>query len=244
MSVSRWLKNNCVIRWLFQSVFITGDNVRLCVQAPVIGAMLPVHAGVALDAGCGSGEYTRALLLPRADHVAGMDFNPASLMRLQSRLGPMEADKCALINASLTRLPFADASFDTALCTEVIEHIEDDALAVEELCRVLRPGGTLIVSVPVPPPAIEDPAHVRDGYTPEQMCLLLEQNGFTVTTHRTCMFGLSRRALRLMSWASHRLHVPLPLMVLCWIERLLGPVAPGRELPFDVVVAAIKKRRA
>jgi ubiquinone/menaquinone biosynthesis C-methylase UbiE len=233
-----------VVRWLFQNVLITGDNVRLCVQAPVIGAMLPVHAGVALDAGCGSGEYTRALLLPRADYVAAMDFNPESLGRLQSRLGPKEGGKCALVNGSLTRLPFADGSFDTALCTEVIEHIEDDASAVRELCRVLCPGGTLIVSVPVPPPAIEDPAHVREGYTPEQMRLLLEHNGFTVTTHRTCMFALSRRALRLMSWSSQRLHVPPPLMVLCWIERLLGAGAPGRDLPFDVVVAAIKKPRA
>ncbi len=244
MSVSRWLKNNHLVRWLFQNVFITGDNIRLCVQRPVIDALLPIHAGVALDAGCGSGEYTRGLLLPRADHVAGMDFSAESLQRLQSRLSVQDAGRCGLVNGSLTELPFADESFDTALCTEVIEHIEDDALAVRELCRVLREHGTLVVSVPVPPPAIEDPAHVRDGYTPEQMCRLLEENGFRVTAQRTCMFGLSRKALGLMSWFHHRLRIPPPLMILCLLERWLGLYAPGANLPFDVVVAAVKKRRA
>ncbi len=66
MSWLRKVRNNALTRWLFHSIFVTGDNVRLCVQKPVIGRLLPVRAGRALDAGAGSGEYTRGLLLPRA----------------------------------------------------------------------------------------------------------------------------------------------------------------------------------
>lgn len=48
----------------------------------------------------------------------------------------------------LLRLPFPDASFDAVLCTEVIEHTADPRTAVSELCRVLAPGGDLVLTVP------------------------------------------------------------------------------------------------
>jgi len=52
------------------------------------------------------------------------------------------------VNASLTELPFADNSFDLICAFDVIEHIEDDALAVAEMHRVLKPGGHYFVTVP------------------------------------------------------------------------------------------------
>jgi SAM-dependent methyltransferase len=45
-------------------------------------------------------------------------------------------------------IPFPDASFDNALCAEVLEHVEDPAGLIAEMLRVLRPGGTLLVTVP------------------------------------------------------------------------------------------------
>lgn len=51
--------------------------------------------------------------------------------------------------ADLTALPFADASFDIAICSHVLEHIEDDRAAMRELFRVLRPGGRAVVMVPI-----------------------------------------------------------------------------------------------
>ena len=49
---------------------------------------------------------------------------------------------------SITEMSFAPASFDCVLCSEVLEHIPDDAKAVSELRRVLKPGGVLVVTVP------------------------------------------------------------------------------------------------
>jgi SAM-dependent methyltransferase len=45
-------------------------------------------------------------------------------------------------------LPFADGEFDRVVAAEVLEHIPDDRIAIAELARVLRPGGTLAVTVP------------------------------------------------------------------------------------------------
>ncbi|HSC26189.1 MAG TPA: class I SAM-dependent methyltransferase [Vicinamibacterales bacterium] len=93
---------------------------------------LPASTRV-LDAGCGEGvlvdEYADRL------RIEGLDPNYSS--------GRVR-------RGSLTSLPYADASFDRALCLDVLEHLtfEEQPLALEELRRVLRPGGKLLVSVP------------------------------------------------------------------------------------------------
>jgi SAM-dependent methyltransferase len=50
--------------------------------------------------------------------------------------------------ADINRLPFADTSFDCVICSEVLEHIPDHEAAVKELIRILKPEGTLVISVP------------------------------------------------------------------------------------------------
>ncbi|HJR66837.1 MAG TPA: methyltransferase domain-containing protein [Gemmatimonadaceae bacterium] len=61
--------------------------------------------------------------------------------------------------ADLTRLPWADDTFDVLMCNHVLEHIPDDLRAMDELFRVLRPGGWGLVLVPFSPsrPTSEDP---------------------------------------------------------------------------------------
>jgi hypothetical protein len=60
------------------------------------------------------------------------------------------------VHADITRLPFADESFDLAVCSHVLEHVEDDVAAMRELRRVLRPGGSVLVLVPQAPVAETD----------------------------------------------------------------------------------------
>lgn len=59
---------------------------------------------------------------------------------LESPLADVKADIC--------NLPFADNSFDMILCNHVLEHIPDDTKAMQELCRILRPGGMGIFQIP------------------------------------------------------------------------------------------------
>jgi SAM-dependent methyltransferase len=53
------------------------------------------------------------------------------------------------VAADLERLPFEDASFDRVLCVHVLEHVRDDAAALLELHRILRPGGEALIMVPL-----------------------------------------------------------------------------------------------
>ena len=55
----------------------------------------------------------------------------------------------ATVRADLCNLPFEEEQFDLILCNHVLEHIEDDLKAMQELFRVLKKGGTLIAQVPI-----------------------------------------------------------------------------------------------
>jgi dolichol-phosphate mannosyltransferase len=89
-----------------------------------------------LDIGCGSSRII--LDLPEA---VGMDVLQPKLRWLQPR-----HDK--LVRASCFSLPFKDESFDVVINSEVIEHVPDDPVIMEEMWRVLRPGGKLILGTP------------------------------------------------------------------------------------------------
>lgn len=90
--------------------------------------------GVLLDVGCGGQPY-RALFQPHVERYVGVD-TPASV---RSRV-----DAAAVAS----QLPFADATFDTILCTEVLEHLSDPSAGVSEMARTLRRGGYLILTTP------------------------------------------------------------------------------------------------
>lgn len=94
----------------------------------------------ALDVGCGVGA-NYPILAAKADHVHGVDIAPDAVAFASSK-GYKE-----VIVGSVESLPNPSHSADLVLCTDVLEHV-DDVQAIAEIHRVLRPGGTLIVTVP------------------------------------------------------------------------------------------------
>jgi len=97
---------------------------------------LTPRGGRVLDVGCGSSR----ILFDLPDAI-GVDILLRKLRYVRSR-HPKVAQ------ASIFALPFADAAFDTVICSEVIEHVPDDPSVLGELARVLRPGGTLVLGTP------------------------------------------------------------------------------------------------
>ncbi len=97
---------------------------------------------VILDIGCGDGEATA--LLPRGEHtVVGVDWSMMALRHAKG-LG------LTVVRGGLDApgLPIADGGADLVILSEVIEHIVDTDSAIDEIHRVLRPGGTLLLSTP------------------------------------------------------------------------------------------------
>jgi glycosyltransferase involved in cell wall biosynthesis/ubiquinone/menaquinone biosynthesis C-methylase UbiE len=96
-----------------------------------------------LDAGCGMGFYLMAMARLRRLNLVGLDEWWERLVWART-----EAVPAGLLSGDLYRLPFAGASFEAALLSEVLEHVDDEQAALSELHRVLKPGGVLAISVP------------------------------------------------------------------------------------------------
>lgn len=92
-----------------------------------------------LDIGCGEGQIARVAARAGADFVAGVDPTNAQVHEARRRAGgPCYA------RADAATLPFADASFDTAIACLVFEHIVAVDSAIDEIGRVLQPGGRFL----------------------------------------------------------------------------------------------------
>lgn len=95
-----------------------------------------------LEVGCGYGRISEVLLSCPGIRWVGVDQSPdmlrACLQNLEGSFFPCRADA--------GRLPFQDGAFDAVLCNGVLMHLRDPGSALAELCRVLRPGGRLVVS--------------------------------------------------------------------------------------------------
>jgi ubiquinone/menaquinone biosynthesis C-methylase UbiE len=91
-----------------------------------------------LDVGCGKGRFARVLAErhPLA-RIWGLDISEAML-----KFAPPGIRVCA---GSMTELPFPDGAFDAAYATESLEHAVEIPAAVSEMCRVLKPGGRLVI---------------------------------------------------------------------------------------------------
>ena len=107
-------------------------------------AAAPMAKRRVLDCGCGAGEYVRALLALGAD-AHGVEFDAGKVAAGKLQLGE---DAARIAVGDLEALAFPDASFDLALLNEVLEHVPDDAAALREVRRVLRPDGRLVVLSP------------------------------------------------------------------------------------------------
>ena len=126
----------------------------------------PVRPGHrVLDLGCGGGRHAFEVYRRGADVVA-FDLDPAELAPVRGMFGAMRAageagqeGGAAAISGDATAMPFGDGMFDRVIAAEVLEHIGDDQRAMNELARVLRPGGLAAITVP--------------AFLPERVCWAL-----------------------------------------------------------------------
>ena len=127
-----------------------------------------------LDMGCGGGRHAFAALR-RGARVVAFDADDSELKQVHGTITAMieagEIDPSAqsvAVQGDALALPFDDGAFDRIIAAEVLEHIPDDVTAVNELVRVLAPGGRIAVTVPAQFPerinwALDDEYHDFPG---------------------------------------------------------------------------------
>jgi SAM-dependent methyltransferase len=207
------------------------DEGRRIVQRPLLQSLLK-RAGDdsgrlkhVLNAGAGEGLYSDLLLaIPGVEQLTEIDVSYGTHARR-----PHDTRQ-KIVAASLTAVPIADGAVDLILCSEVLEHITDDGCALDELRRVLAPGGWVLISVPTPP-AVYDPAHVREGYTGDELARMLTARGLDVIETRFCMRYMFRLVLDL--WRRHGRMSRGVICALAYLDRVC-PLG----LPMDVIILA------
>uniref|UniRef100_A0A7C4MKI4 Class I SAM-dependent methyltransferase n=1 Tax=Desulfatirhabdium butyrativorans TaxID=340467 RepID=A0A7C4MKI4_9BACT len=174
------------------------------------------HATV-LDIGCGSGRHLTAVLARPGARVIGLDLCRDDLKKAAERICIHEAfgwevsGRWLLAQANGCFLPVATKAVDAVILSEVLEHVPDDAGLLQEVNRVLKPGGFLGVSVP--------------RFFPEWICWRLSR-AYRTTPGGHIRIYPRKRLLSLLRQAgfqpfgcsyAHSLHVPF-----WWLKCLVG----------------------
>ena len=152
----------------------------------------------ALDLGCGQGRHAFELYR-RGAHVVAFDQNVADLAEVEAMFGAMALEGegapggAETVRGDALALPFDDGHFDRLVVAEILEHVPNDRGAVAEAVRVLRPGGTIAVTVPRAWPEricwqLSDAYHEVEGghvriYRRDQLAGQLTQAGLDITGH-------------------------------------------------------------
>ena len=127
-----------------------------------------------IDVGCGAGRHSFEAYRRGADVIA-FDQNASDLNDVDEILQAMKdqgevpaSARAEAVKGDALDLPFADGAFDCVIASEILEHVPEDGRAIAELARVLKPGGTLAVTVPRWLPervcwALSDEYHANEG---------------------------------------------------------------------------------
>ncbi len=134
------------------------DATRLAVGHEIILGCLadhekPLHELRVLDAGCGTGAYSAALV-ERVAHIDALDLSQGMLAQARAKLaGHAQAGRIGFHQGSITELPFEDGAFDAVSINQVVHHLGDAGedfvrlrQVIGEFARVLRPGGVLVMN--------------------------------------------------------------------------------------------------
>lgn len=191
---------------------VSAYDIATLDKIPVIKRLVPSEgAGLALDIGIGTGYTTRAVLGERP--TVCVDLHAPNLVYYRGRGW---ADPLCVVSPA-SSLPFETGTFRFILCSEVLEHLEDDDDAVSEIARVLADDGRAIITVPYtglgftgflelcgiktvhdfPGPE----RHVRPGYDEASLGLLLARHGLEIESCSYYLRLFTKLAVDLVSLA-------------------------------------------
>jgi len=145
---------------------IPSDNVIHQRLSKAYEVAVPYIQGDVLELGCGEGRGID-LISPKASSYLGLDKIEVIINRLKNKYPKLNFE-----SGSFPPVQIKDNSFDTIVTFQVIEHIKHDRLFLEEIYRLLKPGGTALISTPnIKMTLSRNPWHERE-YTSEELTTL------------------------------------------------------------------------
>ena len=168
----------------------------------ILTNLLDPEARRILDLGCAAGHFSAKIQasLPHAE-VVGVDVYEPFVQLFRKR-----HPRVSCVCADAHHLPFTKGRFDAVVLSEVLDHVVDPRVVLSEVKRVLRPGGTLIISldelsfvfrivwwfwIRVDPGKVWWGAHLHH-FTSESFERLLTLGGFSVVQRKAGFFGMIR----------------------------------------------------
>ena len=136
-SSTKHISSKAAVRGEPSYVWRTGQERRFGLICQAAGNKIN---GCVLEDGCGVGEYL-AHLANHAKHAVGLDYEFERTLEARKKVAEV-------VCGAGEKLPFPDNYFDLVLSHEVLEHVQDDQQAINEILRVLKSGGRLILFVP------------------------------------------------------------------------------------------------
>lgn len=161
-----------------------------------------------------------------------IDMSELAVTRLR------EAGACA-DTGMIDDLPFADGSFDLVCAMDIVEHVEDDVGALNELTRVLAPNATLLISVPLHPShwtAFDEFVGHHRRYEPAQLTSLLGRFGLRVEA--SAVYGMQPRSSHLLDLGLWYL-INQPERAMWWYNRVFMPFGVRFQKPLKLVKGLI-----
>jgi SAM-dependent methyltransferase len=212
--------------------FTAGNLDRYQVRVSILHALneaLPLFKGRLLDVGCGRMPYRQYILdNAKVSSYTGMDLHNALVYDTRVKPDILWDGK---------RIPIPDGSFDSAMATEVLEHVPDPTATLREVHRVLVPGGTFFFTVPFLWNLHEVP-HDEYRYTPFSLQRHLAEAGFRKITLQAMGGWHASLAQMLGLWVRRAPMSPFKRSMLSWLLKPLArfllskdrkPAPPFRE---------------
>jgi ubiquinone/menaquinone biosynthesis C-methylase UbiE len=181
-----------------------------------------------LDVGCGANLAYNFRIAGRGKRVYWIDFTMNFL-----RLAPPDRPGIFLAQADALKLPFRDCALGAVICSETIEHIPDEAAAIAELARVLRPHGLLFVTVP-------------NLLNADRLIRIARTRDFTIRLMEGHVREYSPRRLRRLLATCFTIEERIPVGF-GWTGRYGGPLERLLKLPglrrFGKSIALVARKR-
>jgi ubiquinone/menaquinone biosynthesis C-methylase UbiE len=192
-----------------------------------------------LEMGCGTGNWSD-YFTPQVASYTAFDLRYAEVRQALTWEASRSGKKTKFCAMSGTAMGLSSNSFNKAFAVDVIEHIPDENVAMQEMHRVLKPGGTLILTTllqdrPGFLRRVEYPDHSQE-YTTEHLQTLFRRNGFKIERTFYFYYSLSTLAreietLTQMTISRNLFPIQLGINMLCRpfndVERLLPLGRPG-----------------